>query len=815
MASQYNPNFNISSSIAVPDVGSIFTDLADRLSKNYQQGLQNTKTGAELARAQVLNQRADIEWDKQQAVQQASKDIAGELTNNPYAQKFGGAENTALVDVEILKETERRDKLGLAPFNAEEAAGIQKTYEANRPFKEDARGKIAAMLMSRGASAAQANQEAEGLTAGMISRADQQTIANQARDDQQKYYDKVADSKIELYKTLTSNDLERMKTLGNSYGINSGGGSGGKGIIGLSTSWDEVMSKDYNLSPWGTGWIGDNARVRDLAEAARKDKVSPWAFQKAIENSLVRSSWGDTIDEDVLKSNQETYKNVEQKLRAAQTGDSAKTAGISVESLLDRKYVPQTVVGYDPKKMADLLKVNAPTVVGNREQVLGGGTSAPNKATELDMSKYPGFDMDRYVAKSIKTESGGDSKATSGSYKGLMQLNKDGVEKMGYDWNEYQKNPKLQEEAGRVWTANNIRTMEKQGIPVNDFTVYMAHNQGVEGAKQILNGNPSKEVVLNMLNQNITQTDLPKLSNGQIDIKKVMSDSSVSANDLVNKYKPVEKYIEKFAPKFEGSEPKMPKGGNWPRTDLGSRARLLEGPEREAALKKLNEVDVKDTRGILSIPARSPQEVIGNSSRGAAEPGLEDMSLMFAPAGKIAGNVGETVVPAAKKGVEKLREMLTPAARKEFKIEDTPLMLENLRPQGGANWAGTGRVASDKLNGVSAEEVISQASTKGNRLVGAKSNEAEAKRMLDEAISTQSNKADLNYFSNMKSKADVVDKIKNETDARAFWNGVVDARAKGQISDEQVVATMRKLKDSGLISNRELMEALDKIGFYK
>ena len=385
MAAYHTQQINVGS-VQAPEVGSIFTDLADRLSKNYQQGLQNTKTGAELARQQVLNQRADVEWDKQQAVQQASKDIARELTNTPYAQKFGGAENTALIDAEILKETERRDKLGLAPFNAEEAAGIQKTYEANRPFKEDARGKIAAMLMSRGASAAQANQEAEGLTAGMISRADQQTIANQTRDDQQKYYDKVADSKMELYKTLTSNDLERMKTLGNSYGINGGGGSGGKGGISLSTNWDEVMTKDYNLSPYGTGWFGDNAKVRDLAVAARKDNVSPWAFQKAIENSLIRSASGDTIDEAALKNNLGTYKNVEQKLRSAQSGDSAKTAGISVDSLLDRTYVPQTVVGYDPKKMVDLLKANAPTVAGNREQVLGGGTGGENKASTENKS---------------------------------------------------------------------------------------------------------------------------------------------------------------------------------------------------------------------------------------------------------------------------------------------------------------------------------------------------------------------------------------------------------------------------------------------
>lgn len=818
MAAYQTQQINVGS-IAAPEVGSVFTNFADRISKQQSNELyimnqmrQNEIQAQRYAREQELNKRADVEYGKQMAVQQASKDIAKQLIDTPYAAKFGGAENTAIVDEAVLKETERRNKLGLAPFNAEEAAGIQRTYEAHRPFKEDARRSIAGILMSQGASAAQANQEAEGLTAGMISRADKQTMANQMREDQQKYYDKVADNKLELYKTLTSNDLERMKALGNSYGI--GGGGSAKGGIGLSTSWDEVMSKDYNLSPWGAGAFGDDARVKELAIAARSDTVSPWAFQKALENSLIRSPGGDTIDEKVLKDNINTYSNVEQKLRAAQTGDSAKTAGISVESLLDRKYVPQTVVGYDPKSMMDLLAKNVPTVVGSREEVLQGGSEV--KPVSLDMSKYPGFDMDRYVAKTIKVESSGDSTARSGSYQGLMQLDKAGVEKMGYKWDEYLKNPKLQEEAGRVWTANNIREMDKKGIPVNDLTVYMAHNQGVEGTRQILSGHPSKEIILNVLNQGISN-DLPKYSNGQIDMKKVMADPNITADSLMAKYDPVNRYINKFGPKFEGAKPEMPQGGNWPRTGLGSKARLLEGAEREAALKKLNAVkSTNDSfRSILSIPARSPQEVIGDTNRGVMEPGLEDVSFMMAPVGKVVSSKIGEVVPAASKGIDRLKEMLTPAAKKPMVIEDAPKMIENLRPQGGANWVGTGRVASDKMGGVSAEDVINQASTKGNLLVGAKSNEAEARRMLDEAINTQSNKADLSYFSSMKNKADVVDKIKNETDARAFWNGVVDARSKGQISDEQVVATMRKLSDSGLISIRELMETLDKIGFRK
>ena len=174
------------------------------------------------------------------------------------------------------------------------------------------------------------------------------------------------------------------------------------------------------------------------------------------------------------------------------------------------------------------------------------------------------------------------------------------------------------------------------------------------------------------------------------------------------------------------------------------------------------------------------------------------------------GNVLPKIGSELSNGFGKLSELLTPAT-KPMVIEDAPKLLENLRPQGGANWTGTGRVATDKLNGISTDAVLGQAGNQGNKLAGALKNADESKRLLDEVKPT--NLSTPNYFSNMKNKYDVVDKIKNETDARVFWNGVVDARSKGQLSDEQVFATMRKLSDSGLISTKELLEALDKIGF--
>ena len=194
-----------------------------------------------------------------------------------------------------------------------------------------------------------------------------------------------------------------------------------------------------------------------------------------------------------------------------------------------------------------------------REGILGKQSSEPGVATSVDLSKYKDFNMDRYTNKTIGVESSGNSKAQSpggGSYYGLGQLNKESVEAMGINWNDYKNNPDTQVTAFKNFTAKNIKDLEANGVPVNDFTVYIAHNQGVGGAKQILSGQtPSKEVMLNMLNQGIENT-LPKIPQGksgagQIDIQKVMADKTITADFLNKEYAPVDNYLRKFSKKFD------------------------------------------------------------------------------------------------------------------------------------------------------------------------------------------------------------------------------------------------------------------------
>lgn len=582
MAGYRTEQINVGS-IAAPDVGRSLTDYASMLNTNYQQGLSNTRNAIADQRAKELFDRQTNEYNRQQGALAESRNIAKEMVDTPYAAKFGGTEATGKLDALVNKEAERRMAAGEAPFSAEEAAGIQKTYEANRPYREDARRNISARLMGAGATAAQANAEAEGLTAGMISRADEQSILDSRRKAMQDMYDnqakanlEAAKMNIEVGKSNQAADEKKAQLVKDYYlgGVGGASGSAGSGYTSKSGQQGGAGGIDDIISKIG---ISDGGYAKKQVDVLRKSGYSDNQIFNAMNNAVVDTNstsivpwrdndvrWGSVTD---ALSRQIPGANPMSMGANAGSGIRDVSAGVSADQLM-AKVAPYERAGYNPDRMVELLKANAPTVAGKQmeqgttaESTSTTSTGAP-KQVNLDMSKYPGFDMDRYMKNAIKTESNGNSDAKTGSYRGLMQLKQPEVEKMGYDWNQYLKDPKLQDEAGRVYTANNVRQLERNGIPVNDFTVYVAHNQGVGGLNQIMSGHPSKEVVLNMLNQGLSN-DLPKYTNGQIDIKKVMADNSISADDLINKYDPVNRYIDKFGKKFETNE----KGtDSWPST---------------------------------------------------------------------------------------------------------------------------------------------------------------------------------------------------------------------------------------------------------
>jgi hypothetical protein len=236
-----------------------------------------------------------------------------------------------------------------------------------------------------------------------------------------------------------------------------------------------------------------------------------------------------------------------------------------------------------------------------------------------------------------------------------------------------------------------------------------------------------------------------------------------------------------------------------------------EDPEKQAITQRIDEINAK----LGANPAPTPENLalmdeklklaprtIGDKIGSYANTLRRELIDPLGPSGYAVGGI-----PKVGAGVVgKLSELLTPST-KPMIIEDAPKLLENLRPQGTPNWTGTGRIATDKLNGVNAETVLGQAGNQGNKLAGALRNADEAKRLLEETPQTKL--ANLNYFSNTSlNKLN----LKAPVDAQRLLNGAIEARKQGQIDDAKLLEFVQKINDTKLLNTREIMEALDRIG---
>ena len=370
MAAYQTQQVNVGS-IAAPDVGSVFTSFADRINKQQSNQLDNMRQAAQFDRQQVLNQRADQLWNRQQGVLQASKDIAKELIDTPYSAKFGGTEAMAKVDEDVRKEAQRRLDAGEAPFSAEEAAGIQKTYEANRPYKEDAIRNIAGRLMAQGATAQEANAEAEGLTKGLISRADEQAYLDQNRKILQEQYDNVAKANLEalkanidIGKSNQTNDYHKAQLQQQAnqllYGNPTGGGSGG-GKGGITAG--------------GAGGISQILQGVGAFDAKDAQEQIKSYYDKGYTDQQIFNVIKNAVDTDpsawLVHDNKIDFNAVDRMLSKQTPGMSpytstanirdVNTGGINAADLM-AKIAPYQRAGYNPDRMEALLRSNVPSI---------------------------------------------------------------------------------------------------------------------------------------------------------------------------------------------------------------------------------------------------------------------------------------------------------------------------------------------------------------------------------------------------------------------------------------------------------------------
>ncbi|NCB02908.1 MAG: hypothetical protein EOM67_12175, partial [Spirochaetia bacterium] len=308
--------------------------------------------------------------------------------------------------------------------------------------------------------------------------------------------------------------------------------------------------------------VTDAARLKmsEKYSQLRELGYSHEAASGAIENALTTKDNGWIWDDPVANLNDSRVASALQSYRTATQGTGATTInGVPTRTNqkgdLASNYL--TNVSQDRNVMLnDMLAKRSRLLAGSEDgDVLGASLtragilpSAVVKTNTESLKDNPaltanGFNVNSYLAKAIDVESSGNSKAQNGQHYGLGQFKQSTVEELGLDWNKYKNDPAYQVEATKAYALKNASLLEKNGYPVNDFTVYMAHNQGPGGALKVLdsikNGTPlDRTTKLNLLNQGIAPTTLPKASNGQLDYSKISDEtlSKYSDADVLNAY---------------------------------------------------------------------------------------------------------------------------------------------------------------------------------------------------------------------------------------------------------------------------------------
>lgn len=129
-----------------------------------------------------------------------------------------------------------------------------------------------------------------------------------------------------------------------------------------------------------------------------------------------------------------------------------------------------------------------------------------NSINDADIYEKDGkvYSSNPYVDRIIQIESGRNPRAYNKSgASGAFQFIKSTAKQYGLN-NPFNAQESLN--AYKKLTMNNIRQMQRYGIPINPTTVYLAHQQGVGGLKKIVdslnNGTPLDSTTLRNVKNN-------------------------------------------------------------------------------------------------------------------------------------------------------------------------------------------------------------------------------------------------------------------------------------------------------------------------
>lgn len=503
------PDFSLGR-IDLPDIGGGLLDFADRQQKQYQIGLSNAVEADKLlrdkqrfAREQELNARQDTEYNRELGLRTARQDLAKEFLANPYANKFGGGRETTLLDQQV---NDYVNKGGV--IDEDMAKRLQSRYEEARPFREDATNALTSQMVLLGEDPTKAAQTGAALGSNLLSRVEQQAAVSANRKIEQDQYDEAAKRnkealqlKLDIAKANQAGDKDKAELLFKQYQSIGGGGTGG----GSSTAGG-LMETLGKIGPVDSARFMAKNGPRDLAiQAGFTDAQIAKAAGQSLDTDPTTWTWADnTIDVDAFTRNLKMQTpgaglNKSINIRDIQAPTAEEWASIVPNRASYR------VVDYDPKKFLEGSKSVLPELFSKdaEKPLLSEAANKDLSSSEIKklvVDKYgdSNFNKSAYDKNLSEVESEGNYNAYNatskafGKYQFLPSTINSLIKQEGgkHTIDEVRKSPELQDYYYDKLTKENINTLKSTGVPVNNFTVYMAHNLGPSQTANFFSNEP-------------------------------------------------------------------------------------------------------------------------------------------------------------------------------------------------------------------------------------------------------------------------------------------------------------------------------------
>ncbi|MFW9602485.1 MAG: hypothetical protein ACMV1B_09210 [Prevotella sp.] len=502
------PDFSLGR-IDIPDVGGGLLDFADRQQKQYQIGLSNAVEADKLARdakrfarEQELNARQDTEYNREIGLRTARQNLSKEFLANPYAAKFGSGKETALLDKQVNDYVNSGGVI-----NEDMAKRLQSRYEEARPFREDATNALTSQMVLAGEDPTKAAQTGAALGSNLLSRVEQQAAVSANRKIEQDQYDEAAKRnkealqlKFDIAKANQAGDKDKAELLFKQY-QNMGGGTGGgsSGAGGLMETLGKIGPVDAS-SALAEGGPIDLARKAGYTES----QIARAAGQ-SLDTDPTAWTWADNkLDTTMFTRNLGMQQPGSGLSKSINIRDIQAPTAEEWNSIVPNR-AGYRVVDYDPKRFLEGSKGVLPELFSKDadKPLLSEAANKDLPSSEIKklvVDKYgdSNFNKSTYDKNLSEVESGGNYNAYNATSKAFGKyqfvpstinslIKQDGGK---HTIDEVRKSPELQDYYYDKLTKENINTLKSTGVPVNNFTVYMAHNLGPSQTENFFSNEP-------------------------------------------------------------------------------------------------------------------------------------------------------------------------------------------------------------------------------------------------------------------------------------------------------------------------------------